>query len=69
MSPMHPELNNANMLLMFIGIQLSIKKTVIQKAKRAIKALNEFIQKGEIFRANSVKIVLEYEKQSVATKA
>ena len=40
------------------SIQNAIK-TVIQKAIKATKALNEFIQKGETLRANSVKIVLE----------
>ena len=69
MSPMHPELKSAMRLLEFKGIQLSIKKTVTQKAIKAIKALKVFIQKGLVFLANSVKIVLEYEKHKVATRA
>ena len=56
---MHPELKNAMMACGLSVAQLSIKRTVIQKAISAMKVLKEFIQKGEIFRANSVKIVLE----------
>ena len=53
------ELSKAKTLLAFIEIQLSMKKTVNQKAIKATKALNVFIQKGFVFLVNSVKIVLE----------
>ena len=69
MRPIQPELINAIKVLSLGVIQTLVKAIVIQKAARAIKALKLFIQKGVILRANSVKIVLEYAKQSVAPKA
>ena len=57
--PIHPELKNAIKAFTPRDSQLSNKRTVIQNAINAIKVLKEFIQKGEILRANSAKMVLE----------
>lgn len=44
-------------------------KIVRINAAKATNALKEFIHSGLALRANSVKIVLAYEKQSVAERA
>ncbi len=69
MSPMQPESKRAAQDDLVGGSQILKQRMVMIKAARATKALKVFIQKGLIFRANSAKMVLAYEKHSVALNA
>ncbi len=67
--PRQPERSKAAVVIGVGFCQTRLNAIVKIKAKRATSALKVLTQKGETLRANSVKIVLAYEKQSVPVSA